>query len=137
MSRGSFSAFSSGGEERRTSCSELFTRLTAEERIVAAFAGVNAALVVCGHTHMQFDRTIGATRVVNAGSVGIPYGKPGACWLLLGPTVEFRRTVYDYMGAAERIRPSDYPEAADVAANNVLQTPSEAEALAVMSRMER
>lgn len=116
---------------------EVFTRLTTEERIAPAFARVNAALVVCGHTHMQFDRTIGVTRVVNAGSVGMPYGQPGACWLLLGPTVEFRRTLYDYAGAARRISVTAYPEAADFVANNVLQTPSEAEALAVMSRMER
>lgn len=40
---------------------------------------------VCGHIHMQFDRMIGATRVVNAGSVGMPFGEPGAYWLLLGP----------------------------------------------------
>ena len=32
---------------------------------------------------MQFDRTIGGTRVVNAGSVGMPYeDEPGAYWLL-------------------------------------------------------
>lgn len=115
---------------------EVFTRLTAEERIAPAFAGIDVALVICGHTHMQFDRMIGTTRVVNAGSVGMPYGAPGACWLLLGPSVEFRRTPYDYADAARRIGASTYPEAADFAANNVLQTPSEAEALAVMSQME-
>ena len=41
---------------------------------------------------MQFDRRIGDVRVVNAGSVGMPYAEPGAYWLLLGPGVEFRRT---------------------------------------------
>ncbi len=116
---------------------EVFTYLTPEARIGAAFAGVAAPLVVCGHTHMQFDRSIGPTRVVNAGSVGMPYGEPGACWLLLGPSVEFRRTAYDYAQAAERIRTSDYPQAAEFAANNVLQTPSEAEALAVFTQFER
>lgn len=116
---------------------EVFTRLTPEARIGAAFDGVDASLVVCGHTHMQFERWIGRTRVVNAGSVGMPYGGPGACWLLLGPTVDFRRTAYDYEQATKRIRASGYPQAADFAANNVLQTPSEAEALAVFTRMER
>jgi predicted phosphodiesterase len=115
---------------------EVFTRLTPEPRIREAFDGVDASLVVCGHTHMQFERRIGTTWVVNAGSVGMPYGGPGACWLLLGPTVEFRRTAYDYEQAAARIRASGYPQAADFAANNVLRTPSEAEALAVFTRME-
>lgn len=113
---------------------EVFTRLTPEPRISGAFDGLDASVVVCGHTHMQFERRIGTTKVVNAGSVGMPYGEPGACWLLLGPTVEFRRTAYDYEQAARRIRASDYPQAAEFAANNVLRTPSEAEALAVLPR---
>ena len=33
---------------------------------------------------MQFDRMVGKTRVLNAGSVGMPFGEPGAYWLLLG-----------------------------------------------------
>ena len=39
----------------------------------------------CGHTHMQFERTIAGKRVVNSGSVGMPYeDEPGAYWTLLG-----------------------------------------------------
>ena len=53
---------------------ECFTRLTSENHLLPVFAGVDAAVVVCGHTHMQFDRMIGRTRVVNAGSVGMPFG---------------------------------------------------------------
>jgi hypothetical protein len=115
---------------------ELFTRLTPEERLVPAFEGLDVALVVCGHTHMQFDRTIGTTRVHNAGSVGMPYGEPGAYWLLLGPTVQCRRTDYDRKQAAARIRATGYPQAEDFAENNVLGLPSEAEALEVFTRME-
>ena len=66
---------------------EIFTRLTAEERLFDAFDGVTTPIVVCGHTHMQFDRMIRGIRVVNAGSVGMPFGEPGAYWLLLGPEV--------------------------------------------------
>src|SRR5690348_7522548 len=62
---------------------EIFTRLTPESAAKTAFAGVKANLVVCGHTHMQFDRMIGDVRVVNAGSVGMPFGASGADWLLL------------------------------------------------------
>ena len=88
---------------------EIFTRLTAEERLLPIFAGLNIPLVVCGHTHMQFDRKVGPSRVVNAGSVGMPYGEPGAYWLLLGPDVQFRHTSYDLEQAAERIRGTAYP----------------------------
>src|SRR5262249_12477287 len=71
---------------------EVFTRLTPEERLVPVFDRLDVAVVVCGHTHMQFDRTVGRARVVNAGSVGMPFGGPGAYWLLLGPHVALRHT---------------------------------------------
>jgi predicted phosphodiesterase len=35
---------------------EIFTRLTPEDRLVPLFDGLQVPLVVCGHTHMQFDR---------------------------------------------------------------------------------
>jgi hypothetical protein len=114
----------------------LFTRLTPEARLAPDFEGLSVALVVCGHTHMQFDRTIGTIRVLNAGSVGMPYGEPGAYWLLLGPTIQFRRTSYDRTQAAARILATDYPQAEEFAAENVAHLPSEAEALEVFTRME-
>jgi len=115
---------------------ELFTRLTPEDHLVPVFEGLNVSLVVCGHTHMQFDRKVGRMRVVNAGSVGMPYGEPGAYWLLLGPSIQFRQTDYDRGQAAARILATDYPQARDFAANNVVQPPSEAEALEVFTQME-
>src|ERR1044071_902547 len=45
---------------------EIFTRLTSEDRLLALLEGLNTDVVVCGHTHMQFDRMIGKTRVINA-----------------------------------------------------------------------
>ena len=66
--------------------------LTPDAALIPIFDAAGAPLVVCGPTHMQFDRTIGATRVVNAGSVGMPFGEPGAYWLLLAEDVELRRT---------------------------------------------
>jgi predicted phosphodiesterase len=115
---------------------EIFTRSTPEDRLLPVFEGLDVPLVICGHTHMQFDRTIGRVRVVNAGSVGMPYGEPGAYWLLLGPEIQFRHTAYDLTKAAERIRDTHYPHAQDFAANNVLQPPSEGEALAVFDKIE-
>jgi 16S rRNA processing protein RimM len=75
---------------------DVFTEITPAERVAEHVAGADADVVVCGHTHMQFDRRIGALRVVNAGSVGWPYeDADGAYWALLGPDVEHRRTVYE------------------------------------------
>jgi predicted phosphodiesterase len=113
---------------------EIFTRLTPEERLLSVFEGIDAPVVVCGHTHMQFDRMIGRTRVVNAGSVGMPFGEPGADWLLLGPGVELRHTSYDLTTAAERIRGTDYPEAREFAERYVLRPPSEEQMLEVFTR---
>jgi predicted phosphodiesterase len=74
---------------------DIFTERTPEAAIADQFA-VDADLVVCGHTHTQFERTIGGVRVVNSGSVGMPYeDEPGAYWTLLGPDVERRRTSYE------------------------------------------
>jgi len=115
---------------------EIFTRATAEERLLPAFAGIDAPVVVCGHTHMQFDRMIGGIRVVNAGSVGMPFGEPGAYWLVLGPHVQLRRTTYDFAGAAERIRNTTYPQAADFAHHNILQPTLEEKMLELFGRAE-
>jgi predicted phosphodiesterase len=115
---------------------ECFTRLTPEDRLLPVFEGLNVPVVVCGHTHMRFDRMIGRTRVVNAGSVGMPFGEPGADWLLLGPDVQLRHTSYDLTRAAERIRETDYPQAEDFAARYVLHPPSEGEMLAVFANVD-
>jgi putative phosphoesterase len=88
---------------------EIVTAITPDERLAAVMTG--ADVVVCGHVHVQFDRRPGATRVVNAGSVGLPYeGRPGAYWALLGPDVDLRRTEYELGPAIERMRAGGYPD---------------------------
>jgi putative phosphoesterase len=114
----------------------IFTRATPEQRLLPVFEGVDAAVVVCGHTHMQFDLRIGGIRVVNAGSVGMPYGVPGAYWLMLGPGIDLRYTAYDLEAAAERIRRTAYPQADEFAGNDLLHPRSEAETLALFSQFE-
>jgi putative phosphoesterase len=91
---------------------EVFTRDSPDERWAAALAGVDQNVVLCGHTHVQFDRRIGNVRLVNAGSVGMPYeNEPGAYWALLGPDVELRRTSYEPGDVAESAWPEEWPEA--------------------------
>jgi len=95
---------------------EIITRISPDDRVSAMLSEVAEAVVVCGHTHVQFDRTIDGRRVINAGSVGLPYqDRPGAYWALLSDDVELRRTLYDLDGAAELIGATGFPGAAQVA----------------------
>jgi putative phosphoesterase len=72
---------------------DIFTERTPEERIAFLFDGLDVATVVCGHTHTQYERTVGGVRVINAGSVGMAYEEePGAYWLL---DLVHRRTPYE------------------------------------------
>ncbi len=114
---------------------EIFTRLTPAERLTPLFDGLGAALVICGHTHMQFDRMIGHTRVVNAGSVGEPFGMTGAYWVLLGPDIQLRRTDYDLTHAAEQMGATFYPQAQE-AVDSILNPPAESKILELFSKAE-
>jgi predicted phosphodiesterase len=111
---------------------ELITPATPQERIVPMLEGLDATVVICGHTHMQFDREVSGIRIINAGSVGMPYERaPGAYWATFGGTVELRRTTYDLAAAAEAIRKSEWPQAREFAGENVLTIPTPEEATAV------
>ena len=114
---------------------EILTEATPEKRLREALEGVKEDMVVCGHTHMQFDRVCEGKRVVNAGSVGMPYGDPGAYWLLLGPGVRLCKTDYDLGGAAELVRKTAYPSAQDFADNNILKPESAQEAVEYFEKM--
>ena len=90
---------------------EIVTTATVPERLRRILAGVEQRVIVCGHTHRQFDRPVDGWRVVNAGSVGIPYeGRAGAYWALLGPDVELRRTEYELDAALEELRAGGFPD---------------------------
>jgi putative phosphoesterase len=115
---------------------EVFTKNTPERKLVDLFKGQNASLVICGHTHMQFDRNIGDFRVVNAGSVGMPFGHTGADWLLIDTEIKFRHNNYDILKAANRLRQTNYPHVEDFITNNVLEPPSETKALEMLSQLE-
>jgi putative phosphoesterase len=115
---------------------DVFTVETPDDRVAFLMSGVDADLVVCGHTHMQFDRRAGNLRIVNPGSVGMPYGEPGAYWAMLGPDVSLRRTEYDREAAAARMRAKGADEAEQFARNNVLAVPSVEQAMTFMRDAE-
>jgi putative phosphoesterase len=90
-----------------------------EDRAEATFAriaaGADADVIVCGHTHRPYDKTVAGVRFINAGSAGKPKdGDPRACWALIetgpgGLTVEFRRVAYDVERVAQAICASGLP----------------------------
>jgi putative phosphoesterase len=114
---------------------EIFTSRTPDDVLRPIFGGLDVPLVVCGHTHMQFDRTVGRVRIVNAGSLGMPFGASGAFWLLLGPDVQLRRTSYDLEKAAAAIRRTADP-GAEQTANTILHPPSEQQIIEVFASAE-
>jgi len=95
---------------------EPITASTPEAELGEMLAGIAERTIVCGHTHAQFERLCGGTRVLNPGSVGLPRERrPGAYWALLDGKVSFRRTDYDVVGAAATIRATGFPGAHEVA----------------------
>jgi predicted phosphodiesterase len=111
---------------------EIITALTPPERLAPMLAGVDEPIVVCGHTHNQFVLEHDGRRVVNAGSVGMPYqGAAAAFWLLLGPDVDLRRTDYDVEAALDAMRATGAP-GIDEQVHESLVDPMDAEAVARM-----
>jgi predicted phosphodiesterase len=116
---------------------EIVTALSPPERLAPMLAGVAQRTLVLGHTHVQFDREVEGSRLVNAGSIGLPYegdGDAAAFWALLGPGVELRRTSYDTAGLAARVRASGVPGADDYA-DGLTSPPGAREATAFFERM--
>ncbi|MBY7144823.1 metallophosphoesterase family protein [Virgibacillus sp. NKC19-3] len=82
---------------------------TTDSELGSMLENVEQDIIVCGHTHIQFDRRVGEKRVVNAGSVGLQSRASGACWVILGDEIDFRVTAYDTQSASERILQSNSP----------------------------
>ena len=103
----------------------ILTELSPPERFEEALAGVDARLIVAGHTHMQFRHG----NFANAGSVGMPYEDDvAAFWAIVSDDVEFRRTEFDVDRAVAEIEASGWPEAPSFIAENLRAAPSRREA---------
>lgn len=102
-----------------------------ESRFRRLFRGT-AGTVVIGHTHHQFDRDFGDLRVINAGSIGMPYeGEVAAFWtMMVDGEPEFRKTTFDVERAIEAIEASDWPDAEAFIAENLRHSVSRDEAMA-------
>jgi putative phosphoesterase len=89
----------------------IYTRVTPDAAVLDALGPVDADVLSSGHTHMQYDRRLSnGLRIVNPGSVGMPYeGRRGAFWALLGDGVEMRSSEYDVEATVAAIRESGAP----------------------------
>ncbi len=97
----------------RRSDEEVVTPETPDERVRTFMQGVSERVLVTAHTHLQFDRQVAGIRSINAGSVGMAYGLDAgnACWAVLGPDVELRRTPFSVERATAWYRASGDPAA--------------------------
>lgn len=75
----------------------------------------NCDILICGHTHIPYHRTVTAGHVINAGSAGKPkHGDPNACYALVEADhnlkVTFVKVPYDYQRVAQEITAAGLPE---------------------------
>lgn len=115
---------------------DVFTALTSDGKLRPIVDPLGVNVVICGHVHMQFDRMVGATRIVNAGSVGMPFDAPSAYWLMFDSGIELRKTDYDLERAAKLVRLTAYPQAEIFATNSILNPPSKEMMSAAFSNAE-
>jgi putative phosphoesterase len=112
------------------------TVYTSSDDVIARnFAGSKGTVVI-GHTHHQFDLRAGDVRVINAGSVGMPYeGEVAAFWtLLVDGQPQFRKTAFDVEEAIRRIEATDWPSGEDFVRDNLRRGVSRDEAIAEWQR---
>ncbi len=98
----------------------ITTAITPDDDLRAMFG--DSGTFVIGHTHHQFDRRIGSLRVINAGSVGMPYESDvAAFWTLVeGGEPRFMRTPIDVERAVAAIRTSGWDGGEEFIAENLL-----------------
>jgi putative phosphoesterase len=115
---------------------ELVTPGTPARRVRELAAGVPERVIVTAHTHLQFDRRVEGIRLINPGSIGMPYeGRPRAFWAVLGPDVSLRRTDYPLAEAVERYRASGDPLAEEMV-ELLVNPPTRAEVIEDAERRE-
>lgn len=87
--------------------------------------------IVCGHTHMPFTRLVDRRLVINPGSIGMPYGRPGGSWAhLVDGQVSLRHTPVDVDAAINAVvEGSTYPDRHEWASYYLRATASDTEAI--------
>ena len=111
----------------------ITTIFTPDETLLDRFG---SGTVVIGHTHHQIDRQVGDLRVINAGSVGMPYeGEVAAFWtLVIDGEPEHRSTAFDVERAIREIAASGWPGGSEFVAENLRSAVTREEAAAQLER---
>ena len=104
---------------------DIFTKMTQADKLPSSIAQAAEETIVCGHTHMQYDINRLNKRILNPGSVGMPFGEPGAYWLLIDEEIHLMKTQYNFVKAASHVINSEYPDAETFAQENILNPPGE------------
>ena len=89
----------------------------ADEELSAVYSPLQRPLVVYGHIHRSFIRTVDGMTVVNTCSVSLSYdGDPRAAYLILdGMTPSIRRVEYDVAREVDLLSASELPHSAWIA----------------------
>jgi putative phosphoesterase len=88
---------------------------TPDEEVRPHLAGLDARLLLYGHTHRPVDRTVDSVRLVNDGSVGLPLdGDPRPAYALLDLEggechVTVRRVTYDPEAVVAELERVEHP----------------------------
>lgn len=95
---------------------------TPDQEILEMLRDTEEKIIVCGHTHIQFDRMVGDKRVINAGSAGLQSRAKGACWLLIDNEFHLKITEYNVEEAAKGFLQGQCPYKKDFA-EHILNPP--------------
>jgi predicted phosphodiesterase len=93
-------------------------RTASDDELRRLLAGVEADLLLVGHTHIPFDRWVDGVRVVNPGSVSNPFPPDlRASYAILscdshGYTLEHHRAAYDHQAVIEALQRVAHPSQA-------------------------
>jgi predicted phosphodiesterase len=88
---------------------------TPDDQIRPYLSGLDARLLLCGHTHHPMDRSVDGVRIVNDGSVGLPTdGDHRAAYALLDfdaseCAVTLRRVAYDHEAVIAELERVNHP----------------------------
>jgi putative phosphoesterase len=89
------------------------TPQASDEELRARYVSLAQPIVIYGHIHQPFVRTIGTLTVANSGSVGLPYdGDRRASYLLIDDSkIKIHRVEYDLARELQALRSSGIPHA--------------------------
>lgn len=116
---------------------EIFTPATNEAIMKELFKRIDYDIVICGHTHIQFERVVNSVRILNAGSVGMPFsGHHGADWILItSEGIAFKNTQYDNLKAREILARTNYPNITNFIDQNIIHTHDQAQMINYLEKL--